>query len=258
MSNSFAPAPRLEIGRVIQQTVSAIGANLPNIAIISLAVAVASNLVELLLVRLSTALDRGGFFGTVLAAMPNYVVSSCLNALLLTCVTVIVIEYLNGRQASLGQAIAPATRLIVPIVLLSLVVGLGVGFGALLLVVPGLILLTMWAVAVPARVVEAQGLGAALSRSSDLTRGYRWKVFLLGLIYGVLLVALTFLVGASLGGVANMAAQRAGFDPLALVAGILLSTITAPVSSTLAAVLYTELRRIKEGALPSQLAAVFD
>ena len=55
-----------------------------------------------------------------------------------------------------------------------------------------------------------------------------------------------------------MGLRRLTSDPLALVITVIEGTVTAATSSTLGAVIYTELRRIKEGALPSQLAAVFE
>jgi uncharacterized membrane protein len=55
-----------------------------------------------------------------------------------------------------------------------------------LLIVPGLILYTMWFVGFPACVVERLGPWTSLRRSRELTKGYRWKVLALALLFPVL------------------------------------------------------------------------
>src|ERR1700760_3693978 len=87
------------------------------------------------------------------------------------------VQALRGRTVSIGDCLAQGLR--------RLPVGLAVGFlaylgillGAILLIVPGLILFTMWAVALPANTVEGTGVVASLGRSRELTRGRRWRVF---------------------------------------------------------------------------------
>jgi uncharacterized membrane protein len=60
---------------------------------------------------------------------------------------------------------------------------IGLAFAALLvvvgllLIVPGVILATIWFAALPVCIVEQRGLSASLRRSRELTRGHRWKLF---------------------------------------------------------------------------------
>ena len=54
--------------------------------------------------------------------------------------------------------------------------------GFILIIVPGLILITIWSVAAPVVVLENPGVFAALRRSRELVRGNGWQVF------GVILV----------------------------------------------------------------------
>ncbi|KKK68148.1 hypothetical protein LCGC14_2946960, partial [marine sediment metagenome] len=81
------------------------------------------------------------------------------------------------EQASEAGDIPPVVRLIrtslrrLPVVLgAGILVVLGVFFGLLLLVVPGLIFLAWWAVAIPAAVAEGLRPLAALGRSRRLVR----------------------------------------------------------------------------------------
>src|SRR5262249_40700259 len=60
----------------------------------------------------------------------------------------------------------------------SLLAGLGIGLGIVLLVVPGLVLATRWALIVPVVMLEGASPRQALSRSRELLRGHGRAVFL--------------------------------------------------------------------------------
>lgn len=63
------------------------------------------------------------------------------------------------------------------LVIVGLLGGLGVAVGLVLLIVPGLVLLTWWAVISPVVVLERTGVTAAFGRSRELVRGHGWTVF---------------------------------------------------------------------------------
>ena len=76
----------------------------------------------------------------------------------------------------------------------AIVIGLGVAFGLLLLVIPGLILAARWAVAQPLLVGRGRGVFAAMGESWELTRGHVMTIviaaialFALAIIAGILL-----------------------------------------------------------------------
>ena len=122
--------------------------------------------------------------------------------------------------------------------------------GTLLLIVPGIILWTMWYVAFPACVLEGIGPFEALSRSSFLTSGSRWKVLGLALVI-VLIIAVP---GAILQSVLGLTLGWSGLVIGAYVGRVLGGALAAIV----AAVLYHELRVAKEGVDVDRIAAVFD
>ena len=78
---------------------------------------------------------------------------------------------------------------------ISILVGLVVGIGFILLIIPGIIFLTMLAVTIPALIVEDQRGTAAMGRSWNLVKGHFWHV--LGTI--VVAALITGVVGAILG-----------------------------------------------------------
>ena len=64
----------------------------------------------------------------------------------------------------------------------GILAALGIGIGILLLIVPGLYLLTIWSMLVPVIVIEGRSAGEAFTRSREVVRGNGWSVFGLILI----------------------------------------------------------------------------
>jgi hypothetical protein len=87
----------------------------------------------------------------------------------------------------------------------AVVTTVGIVLGTLALVVPGLILLSRWALIVPLIVLERSPWRAALARSNELVRGRTGEVlaiFVVLTLIGLVLVAVPVLVGYfALGGV---------------------------------------------------------
>ena len=69
--------------------------------------------------------------------------------------------------------------------------------GLLLLVVPGLVLLTWWFVLSPVVVLEGQGVLPAFGRSRALVRGHGWPVFGVAIVTLVVELVVSLTVGAA-------------------------------------------------------------
>lgn len=104
---------------------------------------------------------------------------------------------------------------LVPLLLAGILAGLGIALGLVLLIVPGLFLLTRWVLVTPVVVLERLGATDALRRSWQLVRGHGWSVFAVivvtvllalvaqGLFLGLFLFLPTFLQNWIGGLVAN-------------------------------------------------------
>lgn len=147
------------------------------------------------------------------------------------------------RDSTAGDLLSSAAPFILPLIGLAIVVGICIGLGLLLFVVPGLILMTIWAVAVPTLVVEKAGVFESLGRSRDLVRGNGWEVF------GVIVVTfiIVFVASAVFGSIADAISDGA---LLRIVFSLLASTLTAPIAALVASVMYFRLRAIK-GTAPA-------
>ena len=87
-----------------------------------------------------------GFFGALLAAIVGIVASFLVQATLVKAVQ----DVRDGRaDLSLGETVSAATPYLGRVALASIPAGIAITIGFLLLIVPGLILLTIWSLIVP-------------------------------------------------------------------------------------------------------------
>ncbi|MFI5027471.1 MAG: hypothetical protein ACHQCF_00640 [Solirubrobacterales bacterium] len=148
------------------------------------------------------------------------------------------------RDSTAGELLRAATPVIAPLIGAGLLSGIGIAVGLFLLIVPGLILLTIWAVIAPVIVIERSGVIDAFGRSRELVRGNGWQVF--GVVISAFLIALIvgFIFGAIGAGIVHGAAGRIIFN-------IASSTLTAPITALAAAVIYYRLRAIEGAGAPA-------
>jgi hypothetical protein len=152
-------------------------------------------------------------------------------------------DILDGRRdQTIGGLFSSAAPFIWPLLAAGVLAGIGIAIGLILLVVPGLFLLTIWAVIVPAIVIDRTGVLGAFGRSRQLVKDNGWRVF--GVI--VVLFLLNLIISAILSGVADAATDS--FVGYAL-ADLIVNVLVLPLSAIAATVLYVELRRLKGEAL---------
>ena len=120
----------------------------------------------------------------------------------------------------------------------GLLAALGITIGFLLLIVPGLILITLWLVIVPAIMLEHRGVLESFGRSRQLVSGHGWNVF------GVIVLTVAILIAVIIG----LSLVEAAFDSswLNLLLDIASQTVTAPFLALAWTITYYELRAIKE------------
>lgn len=198
----------------------------------------------------------GGIRGGILYAVS--VIFSIVGGVLLQAVLIQgAVTYLNGEKPNLGKCLATAFQLFWPIIAITILFGLGLAGGFVLLVVPGIMLLTAWAVVIPVRVTENTGVTESFGRSRALTKGHRWKIFAL-LLMSFLIALLLELLISRLAGVSIARAQAVALSPVAILANWAVRAVAAALNAVGVAVIYYELRTVKEGAAPQELAAAFD
>lgn len=147
---------------------------------------------------------------------------------------------------------------LLPFLGLSILAGITVGLGFVLLVVPGIILVLMWSVAAPAMLGENIGIIASLGRSRALTRGSRLMIFVTLLIVGIAIYVIMFaVIGALLGlHMGSMATDMVG-NPLAMAFALLYGWVGMIAGNALMVAIYLETLAIKGGGPVGHLDEVF-
>jgi hypothetical protein len=148
-------------------------------------------------------------------------------------------DILDGRRDhSIGSLARSVTPVLGALIVAGILAGIGVGIGLVLLIVPGLFLLTIWAVIAPVIVIERRDALQSFGRSRDLVRGSGWQVF------GVILVLflLQFVVTAVLQAIANSASDS---YVAYTIADLIVRLLVAPLSALAAAVLFFELKAMR-------------
>ena len=136
--------------------------------------------------------ERGGLLGpivSVLWLLGTAVVSLGATAASQGATVIAVSQVHLGRPASIAGAFAGIKGRILYLALIMIGYWIGVGIGFALLIVPGIILALMWALTIPVAVLEDKGLRDSVSRSAELTKGHRGRVFVIYLLFLVLLYA---------------------------------------------------------------------
>lgn len=256
---------QIEIGYVISRTFATIGANFPVFLVLSVLFAgipavVVGYITQTILWPAVMSGDESTYIGTMylvqigswlLLVIPTYVLIGAL-----THGSVI---YLSGGKASLGNCLGTGFGRSLPLLALGLLSSLGVAFFLLLLIVPGIMAIVRWSVAAPALVVERIGIIESFKRSGELTRGSRWGIFGLIVVWAIAsyIFELCITAAVSFGFTSMTLFDNAAIWIFAIITGVN-SAVTNMIAAAGSAALYTELREIKDGATSTELAKVFD
>lgn len=253
------PSDKLDIARVIGGTFEVLGRNLATFGVLALVLAGIPTAV--ISYFQGSSIDANA----ALSLRPGYLQATgfgglaamITNAILQGALVYGTVQDMNGRRASIGDCLASGLRAFLPLIGLTILLLVAVVFGLVLLIVPGVMMACAWCVAAPSLVAERTGVFGAFSRSADLTRGARWRIFALFVLVWVILLVFS----ATVAGLATALslAGSASFtrSPQAVIVNLVTNTLSSLIGSTGVAVLYAELRKIREGASPQWLAEVF-
>ena len=134
----------------------------------------------------------GTTLGAVLGSLVGIVAEFLLQATLVKAVQ----DIRDGRaDLSLGETVRAATPYFWTVAGASILAGIAITIGLILLIVPGLYLITIWAVIVPVIVLEQSGVMASFGRSHQLVKGRGWHVFWTLVLTWLILLAVNLILG---------------------------------------------------------------
>ena len=98
------------------------------------------------------------------------------------------------RPTSVMDSYARVKGRILAVIGIMMGVGIAVGIGFLLLIIPGVILALMWSLTVPVAVLENKGMSESVSRSAELAKGDWGRIFVVYLLILVLSIAVSAVI----------------------------------------------------------------
>jgi hypothetical protein len=228
---------RIEVGRVIGETFSLYGAHaavlLATAAVVFIVAGVAANVLAVGL----------GLIGSLLGSIISLVAITLYTGFVVKLVE----DVRDGkRDFRVGELLSSAAGVLGSLIGNSILKAIAVVVGLVLLIVPGLFLLTIWAVTAPAIVVERRGAIEAFGRSHELVRGQAWQVFGVIVVAFLITVAVSIVIGA-LGTLTGDVGQV-----IILTIG---NIITAPIAALVSAVLFFDLGGGVGAGAPAATAA---
>ena len=130
-----------------------------------------------------------GWLGAIIGALASIVGTFWLQGALVEAVQ----DVRDGKQdLSIGEMFQRVQPRLPALIVAGILAGLGIALGLILLIVPGLFLLTIWSLIVPTIVLEGKSAGESFGRSRELVRGNGWSVF------GVIVITIGAVIVASI------------------------------------------------------------
>ena len=133
-----------------------------------------------------------GIAGALIGAIISFAATYVVQASLIKAVQ----DVRDGRvDLDLSQTVRAAGPYILPVIGASILAGIGVTIGFILLIVPGFILLTYWCLIVPFIVLGGSGVFGSFGNSWRTVRGYAWRVFGTYVLVFLILIAFAIVLG---------------------------------------------------------------
>ena len=183
-----------------------------------------------------------GLFAGLIGVVIAVIISAVLQAALIR----------GAAQASIGDAVDIEASYkwgfarFGSVLLISILVGLAVLGGLILLIIPGLILIVMFAVAIPALVVENRKGTEAMGRSWNLVKGHFWHVVVVILVAAIIAGVVSGIINGIGTAISDNWFVTWVFQAIGQV-------IVAPFSALVAVLLYVDLRARTEALTADQL-----
>jgi hypothetical protein len=185
---------------------------------------------------------------TILVALFTAVVSLVGTFWLQGALVYAVDDVRDGRiDSSIGQLFERVQPYVGRLIGAGILAGLGIALGFVLLIVPGLILLTWWCLIAPVIVLEKKHVGESFSRSRELVRGHAWTVF------GIVII--TLLASAIASGLIQSIFSFLGPFLRYWIGGTIANAIVDPFIAVALTLMYFHLRESQAAETPAAAPA---
>src|SRR6266702_3078182 len=144
---------------------------------------------------ITALLSLAGVFGSLLGTIVELVAAFLVQAALVKAVQ----DVRDGRvDLNLGETVQAVLPFLVTVAAASILAGIGISIGFVLIIIPGLVLLTFWSLIVPSIVIGGEGVFSSFSKSWRTVRGYAWHVFGTYVLVFLILIVVDIVLGLTL------------------------------------------------------------
>jgi hypothetical protein len=193
---------------------------------------------------IAALLSLAGAGGAFAALIINFFFTFLLQAALVKAVQ----DVRDGRvDLTFGETVRAALPYLLPVAGASILASIGIAIGFILVIIPGLILLTFWSLIVPTIVLGGTPAMGSFGQSWRTVRGYFWNVF--GTYVLVFVIYLVFEIVLSLIFAVLPGAGR-GF-----IASVVSGTLIAPFLAIVVSLIYYRLTAAHQGTPPTGYGA---
>jgi hypothetical protein len=171
-----------------------------------------------------------GSFGAILGGLLSLFGAFLLQAALVKAVQ----DARDGRHdLDLGATVSAALPFVGTVAIASIFASIAIGIGFVLIIVPGLILLTFLSLIVPEIVIGGASAFESFGRSWRTVRGYAWHVFGTYVLVFVIMIVAEFVVGLILLALPYTARNS--------IADVVVGTLFAPFLAAVVTLVYDRL-----------------
>jgi hypothetical protein len=182
-------------------------------------------------------LSLAGVVGAILGAILSFAATYVVQASLIKAVQ----DVRDGRvDLDLSETVQAASPYILPVIGAAILAGIGITIGFILLIVPGLILLTFWCLIIPFIVLGGSGVFASFGNSWRTVRGYAWRVFGTYVLVFLILIAFGIVLGLILSLLHSLFLRS-------FVDNVVTGTLIAPFLALVATLIYYRLTAAHSG-----------
>jgi len=229
MSGSSGTGSHLDIGGVFERTGDIYQKAFGTFWVVAVILLIPAAVIQIIL--------GDDWFGSLLGEIVHVVAAAWLMGAVIRIVQDV--EADGEVDYTVGEFLGSVWPRVLAIIVLEFIVGILIGVGLFLLIIPGIIVALVLAVSMPSLIVEERGIFDAMSRSSELTRDNRMRILAVGILVALIIW----------GVLALMVLMTVVAPWLGALVGLILGVLLYPYVSMLTTVLYYRLVELKEGGV---------
>src|ERR1700753_1866574 len=185
-------------------------------------------------------LSLAGIGGGIAAAIVNLFFMFLLQAALVKAVQ----DVRDGRvDLNLSETIRAALPFVLPVAGAGILAAIGIAIGFVLIIVPGLILLTFWSLIVPSIVLGGSPAMGSFGASWRTVRGHAWNVFGTYVLVWLIYLAFEIVLGLILVALPSWLRNA--------ISGVVSGTLVAPFIAIVVSLIWYRLTAAHQGASPT-------